>query len=684
MKKELPAGFDDLSDAGKDGVYRERSARLGDDGLWEISDAKHTEEASKDDGVEIVVTTRGKRTVTKTRQITPNEARAKRDAISADDAGKALRTSATRGGLFNVEETDIEARESENAKAREKDYFLKSETDTEMKEELPGDFENLNDAGKDGVYRERSARLGDDGLWEISNAKHTEERDREEIHVTVTSRAHRKATLTRQTDDPGKEPLPTTSDVGKEYRKTRTRGGLYNVENVEVSAVTGTTLMDCSKDLFQHTQITGRTENDPDDEHVDEIQDLSGKYSERQQQLGDDGLWGIRETTHNEKDVRSHRIEERATRHGLVIRTTHTQGTDEGQKLTPESEPGKERIVEKTRGARRNLTTVELKPAANRRLGVECEKTAFLHTQDTLKVEAQAPAADPHVNDAGDGVYRTKRWTLSDDGAWESHESVKTELERDYKTQQYEDAFGTTTITDETSHGQQDGGHGGKTYTYERLVRSVEAQMTNGLRYNVRTREEAPKEVDSGWQHFEKVTDYGFGVATFYDFIVFRNARKTQVKAWITHIEAIQYTGFKGKFENHPHISIQPNKFGLWDGSIGITTTFTPKAYGAGGNNKDDNWETDEIEVVSVNFVPLSATKVLKLVTTEFHVKGGGVGRERLEARLANGVIKGSQYAYHPGGQSYQYDLIVRAETKGVVMDMPGANAQQMWNGQKL
>ena len=684
MKRELPASFEDLAGAGEGGKYLERSARLGDDGLWEVTKARHDERPSVDDGVDIVVSSRGRRTTTKTRQVTKAYADAKKPGV--DEAGKALRTSRTRGGLYNVEETKTEARESENAKTRERDHFLHTDGSSKLRKEIPADFEQgLRDWGRDGKYGEKTARLGDDGLWELTEAEHTEQRDIEEIRVTVTARARRKTKVTRQTDGTGaREPQPRTADVGKEFSKSRTRGGLFNIEETEVSAVAGTTLKECSKDLFMHDHVTGRTEEEPDgDDHVDEVQDMSGKFSSRRQQLGDDGLWGKQETTHNEQSVRKQRVEERTNRHGLVVRTTHVQGTDEGDALTPQDAPGKERVLEKTRGARRNLTTVEVKPRAGRKLDLACEKTAFLHTTDFTDVLAEAPGDDPHVDNAADGVYRTGRWTLQDDGVWERRDTKHEEYQREYKTQQYEDAFGSLTITDETSHGQQAGGQGGKTYTLEKLVRSVEAQMTNGLRYNVRTREETPKEVDSGWLHFEKTTSSG--LAVFYDFIVFRNAKKTQVKAWIQYIQAITYTGFKGQFENRPSINANPNKFGLWDGTIALTTLFMPKAHAAGGSTKDDDWETSEIPVTSVNFVPLSGSKLLKIVTTEFHVKGGGVGQEKLEARLANGVIKGSQYSYHPGGQSFSYDLIVRAETKGIVMNMPGANqADQLWNGQAL
>jgi hypothetical protein len=78
--------------------------------------------------------------------------------------------------------------------------------------------------------------------------------------------------------------------------------------------------------------------------------------------------------------------------------------------------------------------------------------------------------------------------------------------------------------------------------------------------------------------------------------------------------------------------------------------------------------------------VPLSQTKLLKVVTTESHKRGGGVGRDKLEAALAGEMIKGSQFSYHPSGQSYSYDIITAIITKSKVIDLkPGEN--KLWDG---
>ena len=78
---------------GKGGVYREKVSRLGDDGLWENRTIAHKETPNVDNGIEVVVTARGRRRTVKTKNATrPAE---------PTEIGKSLRTSRTRGGLYD-------------------------------------------------------------------------------------------------------------------------------------------------------------------------------------------------------------------------------------------------------------------------------------------------------------------------------------------------------------------------------------------------------------------------------------------------------------------------------------------------------------------------------------------------------------------------------------------------------
>ena len=621
------------------------------------------------------VTARGK----ETRSTASNSPAKPADASSP---GQATEWEVTPGGWYNATVTTTVPTAGPVGASCERDAFVHTDGTVSMASGAPSGHVS---GGTGGMYSERSARLGDDGLWETSTSVHEETRNvADGVDVSVTSRGKRKTTRTRQVAIPPAE--PTAADAGRALRTSRTRGGLYNVEYTETTARTGPSSKECSRDLFLHSHSTGRTAAEADGEDVAPTTDnMTGVYRSRRQQLGDDGLWAIVDTTNEEQDVVGQRVEERVTKHGLVRRTTDVQVTDEGTALLASLDDiGKERLVEKTRGGRRNLTTTEVSAI----LGTtdeSCEKTAFLHTH--VSSETLGSKALTHADDAADGAYGAESWTLTELGTWERRLTENEELQPDLLIHQYRDAFGETLVTEEFSNASESGGQGGEVYTAEALVQSVEAAMTNGARYNVRTKAETPTEVDSGWIHFEKATDRG--LAVYYDFIVFRNATRAQVDDWIDHIQKLTYVGGAGSFANHPGISIAPNKFRLWDGTISLTTTFTPKEWAAGGSNKNDNWETEDVEVTSVNFVPLSQTKLLKIVTKEHHRKGGGVGRDRLESVLEGGVIKGSQFSFHPGGQAFSYDVITRVETKGVVMDMPGSEgsgsgAKLLWNGATL
>lgn len=659
----------EASDAGNGLTYRKTFAVDTSTGAITERDQYTRELPVNESRRSVRVTARGK----EVRSSASNSPTKPADAASA---GQSTEWEVTPGGRYNYTTVTTTPAQGNTGTSCEKDAFLHTDVSSGTQALAPSGHV---DGGTGGVYRERTARLGDDGLWEVSTAVHEERQDVDDgVDITVTARGMRKTTKKRQTGQPAE---PGADEAGKALRTSRTRGGLYNVESTTTTARPGASAKECSKDLFLHAHSTGKTSNDMDPEEVDGTVDRSGVYKSRRQQLGDDGLWSVVDTTNTELAVTRQRIEERVTKHGRVRRTTDVQVTEEGTELRAVvADIGKERLVEKTRGGRRNLTTTQV-DAITGTTDESCEKTAFLHSH--VSNETLANKTLSHVNDAANGDYGAESWTLTEVGTWEKRLTENHELQPELRIQQYKDAFGETTVTEEFSNGSESGGKGGRTFTKELLVRSVESTLTNGSNYNVRTREETPTEVDSGWINFRKTTDRG--LAVYYDFIVFRNATMAQVLGWKRDAENLAYSGGSGSYANHPQISIAPNKFGLWDGTISVTTTFTPKEWAAGGNRKEDNWETDEIEVLSVNFVPLSQTKLLKIVTKEWHKKGGGVGQDRLEGILEGGLIKGSQFSFHPGGQAFSYDVITRIETKGVVMDMPqqntGGTGSALWDG---
>lgn len=656
----------DASEAGGGRTYR-RSFRLDTaTGAITRTDTTTTEIEVAESRRTVRVTSRGK-TVRTTKSNTPSK------PADASKPGETTEFEVTPGGRYNVTVEKTEPKAGALAKECSSDVF--QEADATVQTQASASSDHVPAAGG-GVYRERTQRLGDDGLWEVRDGIVTEKQNVEEgVEVVVNARGRRKTVKTRQKASAPAE--PGVDEAGKSLRTQRTRGGLWNVEETTTEPRPGDSGKDCSKDLFQHSSGKTRLKKDAVDEHVEETADMSGVYRERRQRLGDDGLWEVVDVEHQEKAVSRQREEVRVTRAGKIKRTTDLQVADEGTEPQARvADIGKERVVEKTRGGRRNVTKVEVEPLTEQ-TEVRCEKDAFLHTD--VKVRGVRQKGQDHADAAGGGKYRETSYRLNELGVWEETKVEHEETAQAWTGRSYQDAFGSTTVFEDMANASQAGGRGGAAFDVENLIRHVEAQMTRGLKYNVRTVEERPKALSSGHLSFERSADKGLVI--YYDFIVFRNQKISWVKNEIRWIQnRVSHQNWNGSFSFQPHIGISPNKFGLWDGSIALTTTFTPKAWASGGSTTDDNLNESAYTVKDVQVSPMnSATSttglyLLKATTTETHLRGGGVGKDKLHAKLSQTMIRGSQFSYHPSGQSFQYDIIT---SKTVTYQIVKCNADK-------
>lgn len=644
---------DDASAAGGGKTYRRTFTRDTTTGAVTKRETVTTELSVPSSRRSVRVTARGK-TV---RVVDSNAASAPADA---SQPGRSTEYEITPGGRYNVTtETTTPASGSVEAGCA-KDAFEEADSSVAMSSVRDSSHAA---GGTGGVYREKTSRLGDDGLWENRTVTHTETKNVDDgVEVSVTARGTRRTVKRRNASKPA-EP----SAVGSALRTSRTRGGLYNVETTTTVPNPGDSAKDCSKDLFSHTHTVGRTASSADGSEVAATVLGSGVYRERRQRLGDDGLWGIEDIEHTELPVYGQRVESRRTRHGMETRTTNSQMASD----TGGGNVG--HVVEKTRGGRYNVTAIDVSGGGT--VQRECAKDAFLHSHTEVGCAGSPFSGD--VENAAGGEYRELVSTLSDDGVWETRTVDHREIQQSLKSVSYKDAFGTRTVM-LTTNGENK--ESSSNFSAESLIKSVEQEMTRGRMFTSRVTEEKPQEVNSGWLSFKKVTDNGKGLAVFYDFIVFRNAKMSTVRGYITHIANINYRGGIGSYANHPSISISPNRFKLWDGSVALTTTFTPKSWSSGGNTAGDNWEIPSVQVVSARFIPLSATRLLKLVTTETHVRGGGVGKDKLQGKIGGRMISGSQFSYHPSGQSYTFDIITAVSTKAKVINLPSAGTT-VWDG---
>lgn len=592
--------------------------------------------------------------------------------LASGDAGTSVEVRMTNGGLFDVDvQTFLRIAGLRLGFECQKTVYQHVHETAESAAEIG---EEAQDAGNGRTYRRSFSLDTSTGAITKREAVTTElEVPESRRTVRVTARGSTVRTVTANSSSKPAD----ASEPGQTTEFEVTPGGRFNVTVEEKTTPNPDGLgEDCSKDLFSHVHSTAATRSGKADDDVQDTTDGSGEYLDRRQRLGDDGLWEVTDVRHTEKPVQKQRTEVRVTKAGRIKRTTDVQVDETGQ--DPEAkiaDIGKERVVEKTRGGKRNIVTVEVTPIREQ-TQESCSQDAFHHTHVKTSGVDSNTLDGGDVPEAKDGEYVEKDLVLNELGVWEERETTHREIPQQPKTSNYQDAFGTRTVqlfaNDEDRFDEKD-------FDAETLIKSVEQEMTRGKKYSARVTEEKPTEVDSGWLHFDKTTDKG--LAVYYDFIVFRNAKMTQVKSWISHIKRISYSGGTGSYANHPSISVSPNRFRLWDGAISLTTTFTPKSWAAGGNTTDDNWEKADIKIKSVNFVPLSQSKLLKIVTTETHKRGGGVGRDKMEAVLAGGaMIKGSQFSYHPSGQAFAYDIITAVETKAKVIDLKPAG-DTIWDG---
>lgn len=594
--------------------------------------------------------------------------------LASGHAGTSVEVRMTNGGLFDVEvQSFLRVSGLRLGFDCQKTVYQHVHETAESAAEMGEDAQDA----RDGMTYRRSFSL-DTSTGAITKRETvTTELEVPESRRTVRVTARGKTVRTVKSNSQSKPEDASLPGQTTEFEVTP--GGRFNV-TVETSIPNPDKFGDdCSNDLFSHTHTTTETKTEKAED--DELPDTtigSGVYRDRRQRLGDDGLWEVTDVTHTEKSVYSQRTEVRVTKAGRIKRTTDVQVDGAGQ--YPEAiiaDIGKERTVELTRGGKHNITTVEVTPIKEQ-TQESCSRDAFLHTHVTTKGADSNTLNGGDVPEANGGEYIEKDLVLNELGVWEERETKHREIPQQSDTVNYQDAFGTRVVQLFTNG---DDKFGEKDFRAENRIKSVEQDMTRGKKYSARVTEETPTEVDSGWLHFDKVTDKG--LAVYYDFIVFRNAKMAQVRSWINHIGSIKYKGGVGSYANHPSISISPNRFRLWDGTVALTTTFTPKTWASGGNTKNDNWEIDNIVIKSVNFVPLSQSKLLKIVTTETHKRGGGVDRDKLKAALSSGeMIKGSQFSYHPSGQAYSYDIITAVETKSKVIDLK-PDGDTIWDGNR-
>lgn len=445
-------------------------------------------------------------------------------------------------------------------------------------------------------------------------------------------------------------------------------GGSFDVETVRNTVNGRQTGASCQKDRYHHT--TSRSYAQETMPSNCASGGSNGVRGDTSAQLTAEGAVVVQNQTYQETTVPSSRVSVRVSRNGMTRTTTDTQTPNPGTEPTAD-DTGKTYEREVTPGGLYNVTTTSFTPTTGP-IGSECRRDFFSH--DTTTTTVENTRTGEHVDretSAGSGFTSQRQWTRNDDGAWTKTDVRHDEIERaEGKVDEYEDAFGKRHVK-RTRFGTDENVESGVKFSKETSLDSVQRERTPGGRWTVSETHEEPSEVDSGWLTAERSNKVGASEIghTWIMTRTFRNIKLSKVKSWITELTGKTYTGFNGKFSSNPSISVSANKFGLYDGTLSLHTEFTGKESSYGGNDPDkDSWKTP-VELVDVQFTPISKTKSFRKVTKETHLRGGGIGYSRLKDLLSDAKFAGSQFSYHPGGQSYSFDIITEKTTSITVVN---------------
>lgn len=581
------------------------------------------------------------------------------DALKKQYAGS--RVSRTEGDLRDVETTSHVGSSTTTDISAECSRTLFEHSDSTTKAGGSVSTPDVDDAS-DGKITKKSVTV--DASTGFVTQRTDTTKELEVKNAVVEKRYTARGTVTtvrnRNTSD---DPTNGSYEVGTTVSKERTPGGLLNTSVTTTTPHGGMFGKSCEVTRFKHvdsttmassTTVLGCTSGG-----------AGGVTRRTESRLGDDGLWETSNTTTQEKAVSRAIRETRVTSRGTFRSYTDIQV---GETPNEPSKAGTGLKVETTPGGLVNVTVTEAPVPNTEDTGNDCDQTVFQHSHTKSKT-ATSDKGD-HAETVSKGHFKThsRRARLGDDGLWDISETDVEEQEVECTATEYEDA--TVKKKDKRyDNSREETRDGGVMFEKEEKVQSITRQVTPGGSTNVVVSEETPKETHTPVYSMDAGTTGG--LHTYIYGITFRNSTWAQVEEYIRQVKDKQVWGTNGSLHANPSISVSPNKFYLFDGTVSITYTFTPKAFAAGGSNPDDNWTKTYTQVnVDYQLVSSNPLKLLKIETTESHTSGGGVGKSNFENAVGSSArLKGSRFSYNPGGQSFSYDFITKASVKYSIID---------------
>ena len=396
-----PAGH--VGDAGG-GVRRQRTARMTEEGTWDVTDVETTEVPQANAEVTVQKTIRG------TRETRVDRSAAAPLPTTGLEVGETRKSELTPGGLYN-NTVSVSSKEpvGEIGLACEKTVFEHQRQRTDNQVARPAG--HVGDAGG-GVRRQRTARMTEEGTWDVTTVE-TEELPKPGSAKSwrKTLRGVRETTVDRNA---GRALDGSNLQVGDERQSEMTPGGLWNNTTVTFSKEpVGDVGSDCQTTVFEH-QHSGQ-ENVAERPDSEASSAGGGKTYRKTARQTEEGTWDVTTVETEELPKPGSAKSWRKTLRG--VRET-TVDRNAGRALDGSNlQVGDERQSEMTPGGLWNNTTVTFSKEPVGEIGEACQATAVIHVHSSTENVAAKPSVERGA--VGPNVERSVSARETEEGTWD-------------------------------------------------------------------------------------------------------------------------------------------------------------------------------------------------------------------------------------------------------------------------
>ena len=213
-------------------------------------------------------------------------------------------------------------------------------------------------------------------------------------------------------------------NVGDERKSVKTPGGLYDNSTTNMSLENvGEVATTCGKTIFQHEDSsTENVANKPESEVDSASGGVIHSQTARQTEYG---TWDVQTNTTTELPVASANVRTHKSLRGVTqtvfnrnqVKPLETTGLAVGEDRQSEKTPG---------GLYNNTITIKTSESVGK-IAEDCAKTIFQHEHSTTENVADEPN-EKEVGDANGGVINSQTARQTEEGTWDIHKMITTEL----------------------------------------------------------------------------------------------------------------------------------------------------------------------------------------------------------------------------------------------------------------